>query len=210
MLMRGNLIKRRPSCHRAQAHLALHLLLCSVGILGSGALCPSSPSPTHSQCRICFCAWLGSLVLPRPLLRTPGAAFAFALSWDLGGDPIPSPSLSTMFAQSGSLVVVPWACSPSPTHSQRCCACSPSLAHSWHCVCSVGMLGGGAVCLLALSHALLALLCLLTLSRALLAPRLLGWDAWWWCHVPACPLPCTPGAAVPAHPLSRTPGTAFA
>jgi hypothetical protein len=37
----------------------------------------------------------------------------------------------------------------------------------------------------------------LALPHALPAPRLLGQDPWWWCHVPA-------------HPLSHTPGAVFA
>jgi hypothetical protein len=147
-----------------------------------------------SQCHVCFRAWLGSLVLPCPLLCTPSTAFAFALSWDLGGSPIPSPSLGAAFARSGSLVVVLWAHSPSSTHSWCCCACLPSLAHSWCHVCSVGMLGSGAMCLLALSHTLPAPLCLLALSCTLLVLCLLSRDPWWWHCVPvlalSCALPC--------------------
>jgi hypothetical protein len=174
-----------------------HLLLHSVGIL----VMVLYPRPLSALCLLGRDPWWWCHGPAHPLPRTPGATVpAHPLSHTPGA----------AFAQLGCLVVALCACLPSPMHSQHCCACSPSLAHSWHYVCSVGMLGGGAMCPLALFHTLLALLCLLTLSRTLLAPHLLSWDTWWWCCVPACPLPHTPGTTVPACPLSHTPGTAFA
>jgi hypothetical protein len=102
-----------------------------------------------------------------PLLHTPGAAFAFALGQDpwsyltlsctfpvlhlllhsvrilvvytYSHPPLCTPS--AVFAGSGSLVVAPCTCLPSPMHSQCCCACLPSLMHSWHCcACSPSLM----------------------------------------------------------------------
>jgi hypothetical protein len=97
----------------------------------------------------------------------------------------PSRTPSTAFAGSGSLVVAPCTCLPSPTHSQRCCACLPSLAHSWCCICFCARSGFLVVvpcaCLPSPTHSW-PCVCFCTQSKSLAVVL---------CACP-CPLLCTP------------------
>jgi hypothetical protein len=166
--------------------------------------CACSPSPTHSRCRVCFHAWLGSwwwCHVPTHLVpHTPGTMFAFVLGWDLGGGTMCLLTLSHALSAPclllrlvGILVVAPCARLPSPMHSRR------------HSACSILSRTPSTMCLLALPRTLLVLLCMLALSRALLAlcahsPSFMHS----WHHCARSHLPHTPGTAF-AFTLSRYP-----
>ena len=98
-------------------------------------LYPPSPSLAHSRRHIYSVRILGG-----------GAVCPPALSHALPVPLYPLTLSRAAFARSGSLVVVPCACLPSPAHSQSRCACSPSLAHPSRHICLVRILGSGTMC----------------------------------------------------------------
>jgi hypothetical protein len=141
---------------------------------------PTLPPLVHCWCRVCSVGILVMLGACSPSPCTPGAAFAFVLSRDLSGGPIPTLALSRAFSAPHLLGQDPWWQSHVPAHPFPC---TPGVAVPAYplscCICSVWILGsGGAVCLLALSCALPVLRCCLS-SLA----HSWCWDPWWWHHV---------------------------